>query len=168
MSKTINDVIEEYCKKKLPPSEIFRLMKEVVSRRGVYKAVKRFKDTGTCAPRIRSDPERTVRTKKLIKKVREKLRRNPARSARQLAKDYSVSMSSMQRILKDDLQSYHTSSPKDISCRRPLRRKGLIEQRFWSRNLSMARSLKFYGQTKNFSLFKLSITIKMTGFGFQT
>ena len=67
MSKTINDVIEEYCKK-LPPSEIFRLMKEVVSRRGVYKAVKRFKDTGTCAPRIRSDPERTVRTKKLIKK----------------------------------------------------------------------------------------------------
>ena len=160
MSKTINDVIEEYCKKKLPPSEIFRLMKEVVSRRGVYKAVKRFKDTGTCAPRIRSDPERTVRTKKLIKKVREKLRRNPARSARQLAKDYSVSVSSMQRI--------HTSSPKDISCRRPLRRKGSIEQRFWSRNLSMARSLKFYGQTKNFSLFKLSITIKMTGFGFQT
>ena len=70
MSKTINDVIEEYCKKKLPPSEIFRLMKEVVSRRGVYKVVKRFKDTGTCAPRIRSDPERTVRTKKLIKKVR--------------------------------------------------------------------------------------------------
>ena len=67
MSKTINDVIEEYCKKKLPPSEIFRLMKEVVSR--VYKAVKRFKDTGTCTPRIRSDPERTVRTKKLIKKV---------------------------------------------------------------------------------------------------
>ena len=63
MSKTINDVIEEYCKKKLPPSEIFRLMKEVVSRRGVYKAVKRFKDTRTCAPRIRSDPERTVRTK---------------------------------------------------------------------------------------------------------
>ena len=106
MSKTINDVIEEYCKKKLPPSEIFWLMKEVVSCRGVYKAVKRFKDTGTCAPRIRSDPERTVRTKKLIKKVREKLRRNPARSARQLAKDYSVSMSSMQRILKDDLQSY--------------------------------------------------------------
>ena len=106
MSKTINDVIEEYCKKKLPPSEIFWLMKEVVSRRGVYKAVKRFKDTGTCAPRIRTDPERTVRTKKLIKKVREKLRRNPARSARQLAKDYSVSMSSMQRILKDDLQSY--------------------------------------------------------------
>ena len=99
MSKTINDVIEEYCKKKLPPSEIFRLMKEVVSRRGVYKAVKRFKDTGTCAPRIRSDPERTVRTKKLIKKVREKLRRNPARSARQLAKDYSVSVSSTKRHL---------------------------------------------------------------------
>ena len=42
MSKTINDVIEEYCKKKLPPSEIFRLMKEVVSRRGVYKAVEEF------------------------------------------------------------------------------------------------------------------------------
>ena len=147
MSKTINDVIEEYCKKKLPPSEIFRLMKEVVSRRGVYKAVKRFKDTGTCAPRIRSDPERTVRTKKLIKKVREKLRRNPARSARQLAKDYSVSVSSMQRILKDDLQSY----PYKFTKRhRPLRRKGSIEQRFWSRNFRWHAAS---GQTKNFSLF---------------
>ena len=163
MSKTINDVIKEYCKKKLPPSEIFQLMKEVVSRRGVYKAVKRFKDTGTCAPRIRSNPERTVRTKKLIKKVREKLRRNPARSARQLAKDYSVSVSSMQRILKDDLQSYPYKFTK-----RHLLSEATKEQRFWSRNLSMARSLKFYGQTKNFSLFKLSITIKMTGFGFQT
>ena len=29
----------------------------------------------------------------------------------------------------------HTSSPKDISCRRPLRRKGSIEQRFWSKKL---------------------------------
>ena len=168
MSKTINDVIEEYCKKKLPPSEILRLMKEVVSHRGVYKAVKRFKDTGTCAPRIRSDPERTVRTKKLIKKVREKLRRNPARSARQLAKDYSVACPACKGFSRMISRATHTSSPKDISCRRPLRRKGSIEQRFWSRNLSMARSLKFYGQTKNFSLFKLSITIKMTGFGFQT
>ena len=106
MAKTVNDIVEGYCKKGLPPVKIFRLMKRFVSRGGVYKAVKRFRETGSCAPRIRSTPEKPIRTKELIKKVRERLRRNPSRSARKLAKDTSVSVSTMQRLLKDDLHVY--------------------------------------------------------------
>ena len=106
MAKTVNDIVEGYCKKGLPPAKIFRLMKRFVSRGGVYKAVKRFRETGSCAPRIRSTPEKPIRTKELIKKVRERLRRNPSRSARKLAKDTSVSVSTMQRLLKDDLHVY--------------------------------------------------------------
>ena len=106
MVKTVNDIVEGYCKKGLPPAKIFRFMKRFVSRGGVYKPVKRFRETGSCAPRIRSTPEKPIRTKELIKKVRERLRRNPSRSARKLAKDTSVSMSTMQRLLKDDLHVY--------------------------------------------------------------
>ena len=47
MAKTINDIVEGYCKKGLPPVKIFRLMKRFVSRGGVYKAVKRFRETGS-------------------------------------------------------------------------------------------------------------------------
>ena len=86
MAKTVNDIVEGYCKKGLPPAKIFRLMKRFVSRGGVYKAVKRFRETGSCAPRIRSTPEKPIRTKELIKKVRKRLRQNPSRSARKLAK----------------------------------------------------------------------------------
>ena len=106
MAKTVNDIVEGYCKKGLPPAKIFRLMKRFVSRGGVYKAVKRFRETGSCAPRIRSTPEKPIRTKELIKKVRERLRRNPSRSARKLAKDTSVSVSTMQRLLKDNVHVY--------------------------------------------------------------
>ena len=106
MAKTVNDIVEGYYKKGLPPAKIFRLMKRFVSRGGVYKAVKRFRETGSCAPRIRSTPEKPIRKKELIKKVRERLRRNPSRSARKLAKDTSVSVSTMQRLLKDDLHVY--------------------------------------------------------------
>ena len=75
-----------------------------MSRSGVYKAVKRFRETGTCLPKVRSTPERYVRTKKLIKKIREKLRRNPRRSTRKLAKEANVSCSTIQRVLARDLK----------------------------------------------------------------
>ena len=48
------------------PAQIFKKMKGFVSLSGVYKAVKRFKETGNCSPRVRSTPKRPVRTKNLI------------------------------------------------------------------------------------------------------
>jgi len=103
MAKTVNEVIEKHCYNGKSPSEIAKLLKGSASRSGVYKAVKRFRDTGSCLPKVRSTPERLVRTKQLIKNTREKLRRNPGRSARKLAQEATVSRSTMQRLLKDDL-----------------------------------------------------------------
>ena len=54
--------------------------------------------------RPRSGRPRTARTKKVIKAVRERVKRNPKRSARQMAKDMNVSVASMRAILKNDLQ----------------------------------------------------------------
>ena len=77
MAKTLNEVIETHCYKGLSAAKIFKALKETVSHSDVYKAVKRFRETGSCLPKVRSTSERSVRTKKLIKNIIEKLRRNP-------------------------------------------------------------------------------------------
>ena len=49
--------------------KIFKLLKGFVSRSGIFNAVKRFKETGSTQPRVRSTPERPSRTKKLVKNI---------------------------------------------------------------------------------------------------
>lgn len=83
-------------------SEIIKLLK--VAKSTVYHVVNRFKELGTSEDRPRSGRPRTARTKKVIKAVRERVRRNPKRSARQMAKDMNVSVTSMRTIVKNDLQ----------------------------------------------------------------
>ena len=70
----MNTVIEKLYRDGKKASEIFKLLKGSVSWSAVFKAVKRFKETGSTQPRVRSTPERPSRTKKLVKNVREKLR----------------------------------------------------------------------------------------------
>ena len=100
----MNSTVEKLYRKGKSASEIFRILNGTISHSGVFKAVKRFKETGSAQPRVRSTPKRPVRTKKLIKNTREKLRRNPARSAAKLAHEAHVSPSTMRRLLKDDLK----------------------------------------------------------------
>ena len=52
--------------------------------------------------------------------------------------------------INDVVVNSKNKNKRSRNCRRPLRRKGSIEQRFWSRNLSMARSLKFMDRRKTF------------------
>ena len=100
----MNTAIEKLYRDGKKAFEIFKLLKGSVSRSGVFKAVKRFKETGSTQPRVRSTLERPSRTKKLVKNVTEKLRRNPARSVTKLAQEANVSPSTMRRLLKNDLQ----------------------------------------------------------------
>ncbi|XP_076067677.1 uncharacterized protein LOC143040467 [Oratosquilla oratoria] len=100
---TINAIIQELSQAGKSPSEICRILKARVSRAGVYKALKRLKETGSTLPKVRSTPSRTVRTQKLIKTTREKIRRNPKRSIRMLASEAGVSYGTMQNVLKKDL-----------------------------------------------------------------
>ena len=100
----MNTAIEKLFQNGKKASEIFKLLKGSVSQSGIFKAVKRFKETGSTQPRVRSTPERPSRTKKLVKNFREKLRRNPARSVTKLAQEANVSPCTMRRLLKNNLQ----------------------------------------------------------------
>ena len=104
MAKTLNEIIETPCHKGLLAAKIFKVLKGIVSRSGVYRAIKRFRETGSCLPKVRSTPERFVKTKKLIKSIRKKLRCNPQKSTRKLAQEAHVSRSTMQKVLVNNLK----------------------------------------------------------------
>ena len=88
----MNRAIEKLFRDGKTAPEIIKILKGSVSRSGVFKAIKRLKETGSAQPRVRSTPKRPVRTQKLVKNIREKLRRNPARSATKLAQEAQTSI----------------------------------------------------------------------------
>ena len=63
-----------------------------VNRMLVWRTLKRFKETGEFTNKPGQGRPRTARISKLIKSTREKLRRNPKRSLRKLAKEAKVSI----------------------------------------------------------------------------
>lgn len=80
------------------------LKKSKVTYKVVYNAVKRYKETGSTSDRPRSGRPRTACTSDRIKRVREKIRRNPARSIRKLAREENVGYASMWGIVRDHLE----------------------------------------------------------------
>ena len=103
---TVNAAIQELFESGQTPSQICKVLKGRVSRSGVYKALKRLKETGSVLPKVRSTPNRKVRIPKLIKNTREKIRRNPERSVRKLASAAGVSYGTMHNIIKNDLKLF--------------------------------------------------------------
>lgn len=98
-------LVEKYFHEGKSGATIFKeLQKFGVSKTFVYYNIERLRGTGSIKDRPKSGRKRTVRTKKLIKAVRERIRRNPERSANKLASDMGKSRTTMQRILKEDLQ----------------------------------------------------------------
>ncbi len=63
---------------------------ETVTPQFVYKQVKRFKETGGIEDRPGRGRPVTKRTPEAIKRIREKVRRNPNRSMRKMAKEESM------------------------------------------------------------------------------
>ena len=104
IAKILNDIIETYWGKGLPPAQTIKALKETFGRSGVYKVVKRITETLSCIPKVRSTPERSGRTKKLIGTIRKKLKRNPGKSARKLLVVAHASRLTVQILLKDDLK----------------------------------------------------------------
>lgn len=74
-----------------------------INRWLVRRTIKRYTETGSIHDRSRSGRPRSVRTPARVKRIREKIRRNPQRSGRKLAKQENVSERSMRRILSNDL-----------------------------------------------------------------
>ena len=92
------------------------IAKEIqIRRETVWKVVKKFSKTGQTSNRPSQGRKRTVRTKRMVKNMREKLRTNPRCSANKLAAEAGISHTSMRRILKEDLKTFpykmHAEAP---------------------------------------------------------
>lgn len=70
----------------------------------IQRTIKRFKEHGTVEIKRKTGRKRSVRTKKLLKCVREKIRRDGSRSYRKLASEHNISKSSMELLVKNDLK----------------------------------------------------------------
>ncbi|XP_065671865.1 uncharacterized protein LOC136089723 [Hydra vulgaris] len=82
-------------------AEIFKLVKvHGISERCVYRTIQRLRETGGVEDRERSGRPRTVRTPDRIKRIREKIQRNPERLTRKLAQEEGVPRESMRELLK--------------------------------------------------------------------
>jgi len=84
--------------------DIFRqLQTENINLKFIQRTIKRYNERGTVDISKKTGRKKSVRTKNLIKCVREKIRRDPQRSGRKLAREHKISQTSMRRILADDL-----------------------------------------------------------------
>lgn len=78
----------------------------VMPVRTVRAIVKRYRDTGSTDDSPRSGRPKSVCTPEIVKKIREKIRRNPHRSMRKLAREHKISDRSVRRIVNNKLKLY--------------------------------------------------------------
>ena len=69
----------------------------------MYKTINRSLETNSCKNRARPGRRQSARIKKHIKRIREKIRRNPQRSAYKIGAEEHVSRRALQVILNEDL-----------------------------------------------------------------
>lgn len=87
------------------PMDIFWYIKSFrVSHNFMYYTIKRYKETNSLKDRQTSGRPRSIRTIANIKKVRERLRRNPCRTQKKLGLQTNISRVLVNRILKYDLK----------------------------------------------------------------
>ena len=74
-----------------------------VCSKTVYNTMKRYKMKGTADSKHVPRRERPIRTKRLIDIVRKLVQRNGRMSTRATAKEFNISLTTIKRIVKDDL-----------------------------------------------------------------
>ena len=79
------------------------LVKKKYSRHFIKYTINRYLETGSINDRKRTGKPRTVRTKKMIEKVRSAVKRNSNRAQRKLAEQYETSKTTIHNILAEDL-----------------------------------------------------------------
>ncbi|KAI6647739.1 hypothetical protein LOD99_8580 [Oopsacas minuta] len=75
-------------------------------RKFVYRKILRYKQTRGVKDKTRSGRPSSVTTPRLVKMVRERIRRNPRRSMRKMAVDLQVSRHSIQNVVNTKLGMY--------------------------------------------------------------
>lgn len=124
--KSQRNFIQSLHLKRCRPSEIFKIVKNYgIKRNMVYKTLKRIAELGSIENRPRSGRPRSVRTPLTIKIVRERVRRDPRRSMRNMAIDLGISHESVRNLVKSDLglKSLKRTSAQHLSLE--IRRKRL-------------------------------------------
>lgn len=97
-------MIEFQFRRGLSIPAIFKSLKKYdINYMLVKRTVDRLRDTGSVKDRPRSGRPRNIRTMERIKRIREKIRRNPVRSGNKMAKEENTSKTSMRRLLNVDL-----------------------------------------------------------------
>ena len=91
-------------KRKFITEIVNRLKHQGCGRELGYLTVKRFKETGDEIPTKRPGKKRVVRTKKFIKVIRERIRRNPARPGRSIAKEFGTDPKTIINLIKTDFK----------------------------------------------------------------
>jgi transposase len=94
-------ILAAFCAGHSAPA-IVTMLKSTVSRATVFKVIKEFKTTGKTMKKPH-DCKKPVCTPEMKKRIKSKLRRNPNRSIRQLAKEESVSKTTMWHLIRKDL-----------------------------------------------------------------
>ena len=86
------------------PKEILNSMKdEKVCRQLINRTIRRYKDTGSVQDRARTGRPTSVCTQQLKKKISSRISRNPRRSIRKMARDFSVSHESIRKVVRNEL-----------------------------------------------------------------
>lgn len=85
-------------------SDIFKTLQPLgISRMFVYRCIKLYEETKDIKDRPRTGRPRTVRTPKAIAAVKARIRRNPLRKQKIMAREMKITQKSMSRIIKKDL-----------------------------------------------------------------
>lgn len=77
-----------------------------IDHSNVSRTLKRFDELGTFEDRRRSGRPRSARTAPIIRHIKEKIRRQPKRSKRKMARVEGISEGSVRNIVKEALGSY--------------------------------------------------------------
>ena len=100
MKKTL--AVPEFLRAGLTPTQIAKQLG--ISRYAIYKIKNKLKSIGTDSRKPGSGRPRSARTKDIIRKVKQRIKRNPVRSMRKMATELHISRVSMQRLVKIDLK----------------------------------------------------------------
>lgn len=74
-----------------------------INKSFVSRTIARYHETGSVARRKGSGRKKTITTSKIIRKVKNRIDRNPRCSGRKIACEMKISQRSMRRILRDEL-----------------------------------------------------------------
>jgi len=86
------------------PTEIFNLLKLLkIMKKFVYRTIKRFNELKTIDDKPRSGRPRETRTNAAVKAVTQRIRRNPLRKQKIMAREMKIPPRTMSRIIKEDL-----------------------------------------------------------------